>query len=81
MSIGSSAETSRRFLMASAPERMATIEDLYRVEGKAELIAGRIVRLPPFRVGAARAAGEISFSLHDHAEATGLGEAYGGTLV
>lgn len=54
----------------------ATPDDLMRIEGKAELIDGRIVhqmatgRLP------SRVAVRIFRSLDDHADATGLGEAY-----
>ena len=33
--------------MSQAPPRSATVADLYEVEGKAELIAGRIVRFMP----------------------------------
>jgi Uma2 family endonuclease len=59
----------------SAPAR-ATPDDLYRVEGKAELIGGRVVcfmasgRLP------SRTAARIFRSLDDHAAVSGVGEAY-----
>ena len=33
--------------MSNATQVVATLDDLYRVEGKAELIAGRIVYLMP----------------------------------
>ena len=33
--------------MSSGTRIAATLDDLYRVEGKAELIAGRIVRVMP----------------------------------
>lgn len=53
--------------------RRATLDDLMKVEGKAELIGGRIVRymatgLPPNRI-----AGRIFKSLDDYAEARGRG--------
>jgi Uma2 family endonuclease len=54
----------------------ATIEDLYRVEGKAELIGGRIIPLMPTGRRPNRIVFRIAKSLDDHAEATGLGEAY-----
>ena len=55
--------------------RVATLDDLYRVEGKAELINGRIVHematgFLPGRVGL-----RILRSLDDHAETTGRGVA------
>jgi Uma2 family endonuclease len=57
-------------------EIAATIEDLYRVDGKAELIGGRIVPLMPTGRRPNRIAFRIAKSLDDHAEATGQGEAY-----
>lgn len=62
--------------MASATEVVATLADLARVEGKAELIAGRIVHLMPTGRKPSRTASRIFRSLDDHAEATGCGEAY-----
>jgi Uma2 family endonuclease len=53
-----------------------TLDDLYRVEGKAELIAGRIVPLMPTGRVPNRVAFRIARSLDDHAAATGRGEAY-----
>jgi hypothetical protein len=32
--------------MATVPTARATLDDLYRVEGKAELIGGKVVELP-----------------------------------
>jgi Uma2 family endonuclease len=57
-------------------ERAATLEDLARVDGKAELIAGRIVPLMPTGRLPSRVAARIFRSLDDYAEATGRGEAY-----
>ena len=55
---------------------VATLEDLARVDGKAELIAGRIVPLMPTGRLPSRIAGRIFRSLDDYTEATGQGEAY-----
>jgi len=57
-------------------ETTATIEDLYRVDGKAELIDGRIVPLMPTGRRPNRIAFRIAKSLDDHAEATHEGEVY-----
>jgi Uma2 family endonuclease len=62
--------------MSSATQTAATIDDLYRVEGKAELIGGRIVRYMATGRWPSRVAFRISRSLDDYAEATGRGEAY-----
>jgi Uma2 family endonuclease len=53
---------------------VATLEDLYQVDGKAELIDGRIVRMPT-GYGSALAAGEIYASLRDYVRTTGRGVA------
>lgn len=62
--------------MATVEHRDATLEDLYCTEGKAELIGGRIVRLMPTGRKPNRIALRIVRSLDDHAEETGVGEAY-----
>jgi hypothetical protein len=62
--------------MSSATQTAATIDDFYRVEGKAELIAGRIVPLMATGRLPNRVAFRICRSLDDFAEATGRGEAY-----
>ncbi len=54
----------------------ATLRDLGRFEGKAELIAGRIVPLMPTGHRPNAIAGEIFVSLRGHARATGVGMAY-----
>ena len=59
----------------SAPVRQATIADLYRTEGKAELIDGRIVLYPPKGYATCVAKDNILYSLHEYAEKTGEGEA------
>jgi Uma2 family endonuclease len=53
-----------------------TLEDLARYQGKAELVAGRIVPLAPTGRGPSRVASRIFRSLDDFAEAVGRGEAY-----
>jgi Uma2 family endonuclease len=57
-------------------EAAATLDDLYRVEGKAELIAGRIMPLIPTGRRPNRIAFRIVKSLDAHAEEAGQGEAY-----
>jgi hypothetical protein len=54
----------------------ATLADLARTPGKAELIGGRIVPLMPTGRRPNRVAARIFRSLDDHAEMTGQGEAY-----
>jgi len=53
----------------------ATLEDLYREPGKAELIGGRIVRFMATGFRPNRIAGRIYRSLDDHAEVSGAGVA------
>ncbi len=53
-----------------------TLDDLYRVEGKAELIAGRIVQLMPRGDLPSSVAFEIAVSLRDYVKSTGIGKAY-----
>jgi Uma2 family endonuclease len=62
--------------MSSVIETAATLDDLYRVESKAELIAGRIVHLTPTGRMPSRVASRIFRGLDDYAAATGRGEAY-----
>ncbi len=61
----------------SGPElaRPATLEDLYRADGKAELIDGAIVHMPPTGDLPNEAAGEVFVSLRAHARRTGVGRA------
>jgi hypothetical protein len=58
-----------------------TIDDLYRVEGRAELIGGRMVHLPMFGVLPARVVGRLALSLDRHAEQTGRGEMLTSTMA
>jgi Uma2 family endonuclease len=55
----------------------ATIDDLYHVpeNGKAELINGEVVIIPPTGMLPNYAAGEIFFHLHEYARRTKLGNA------
>ena len=62
--------------MSSVTGIAATLDDLYRVKGKAELIAGRIVHLMPTGHKPSRIAFRIARSLDDYAEVTGKGIAY-----
>ena len=55
----------------------ATIEDLYKVEGKAELVDGEIVYMPPAGEDPGFASLEIATSLRSYARQTGRGRAYG----
>lgn len=55
----------------------ATIEDLYKVEGNAELVNGEIVEMPPAGDEPNGASLNITFSLRSHEKRTGRGRAYG----
>src|SRR5262245_18332722 len=54
----------------------ATIDDLCKVEGKAELVHGEIVEMPPAGEDPGAAGFEIAVSLRDHARRTGQGRAF-----
>jgi Uma2 family endonuclease len=56
--------------------REATLEDLYRVEGKAELVDGQLVLMSPGGDDHGTAAGNIYFSLKLYQRAGGVGRAY-----
>ena len=62
--------------MSSVSRSSATLDDLYRVKGKAELIGGRIVHLMATGRKPNRVAFRIARSLDDFAERIGRGEAY-----
>ena len=66
--------------MATAPEPAATIDDLARCAGKAELIAGRIIPLRPTGRRPNLVAGRIFRSLADFVDALGQGEVYTATM-
>jgi Uma2 family endonuclease len=63
--------------MLPTPPTRATLDDLYRVEGKAELVAGRIVHLPLSGDLPSEVAGEILIRLHAYAKVVGQGKAKG----
>ena len=62
--------------MSTITTPRATLDDLYRVEGKAELLGGSIVQLMPSGDLPGTVAEEIFVSLRLHARATGLGFAH-----
>jgi Uma2 family endonuclease len=51
----------------------ATIEDLYKVDGKAELVDGEIAHMSPSGPQHGRAAARIAFRLAEYEATTGLG--------
>jgi len=53
----------------------ATIEDLYKVEGKAELVNGEIILMSPTGILPSYAAGEIFSSLRDYSKRQKYGRA------
>jgi Uma2 family endonuclease len=54
----------------------ATIEDLYKAEGKAELVKGWIIEMPPAGEDSGIAGGEIFANLREYARRTGHGRAF-----
>ncbi len=60
--------------------RRATLDDLLKTEGKAELVGGRIVEQMPTGFRPSRIAFRIARSLDDHAEATRAGWAFGDNM-
>jgi Uma2 family endonuclease len=62
--------------MGKTTQPRATLEDLYRTEGKAELINGRIVPLMPTGVRPNEIAGNIYVSLRQQCKQTGKGHAF-----
>jgi Uma2 family endonuclease len=54
----------------------ATIEDLYKAEGKAELVSGEVVEMPPIGDEPNAASVEVVVSLREYARRTGRGRAY-----
>jgi len=53
----------------------ATIDDLYRVDGKAELVGGEIVHMAPTGDDPAHAGGEVFAALREYAKETRRGRA------
>jgi len=62
--------------MSTASQTMATLDELSRIEGKAELVAGRIVHLMPSGDVPSEVAFEIAVSLRAYAKQRGVGIAY-----
>jgi Uma2 family endonuclease len=62
--------------MASVSVTRATLDDLYRTEGKAELIGGRIFHFMASGFLPSRVAGNVFISLHLHAKSVKQGEAF-----
>ena len=58
----------------------ATIDDLYRVEGKAELIDGSIVEIMASGDIPGTTASELTVRLREYAKKTAIGRAYGGNV-
>lgn len=67
--------------MSTATHTPATLDDLARVHGKAELVNGRIVHIAPHGFLPGRVAGRILLALDDYASASNVGEAFGGNLA
>jgi Uma2 family endonuclease len=66
--------------MATVGHQRATLDDLYRTEGKAELIDGRIVELMANGVRPSEVASNIYVSLRAHVKRTGRGRAFNDNL-
>ena len=54
----------------------ATVSDLYKAPGKAELVNGELVLMPPTGIDSGYAAGEIVASLREHVRRTRQGRAF-----
>ncbi|MBS0209276.1 MAG: Uma2 family endonuclease [Planctomycetes bacterium] len=59
----------------------ATVDDLYRVEGKAELVDGELVHMQANGDWHGIVTGNIFISLHAHVKQLGVGVAYGDSIV
>ena len=57
-------------------KRGATVKDLYRVDGKAEIVHRELVLMSPTGDMPSRASGNVSISLRDYERRTGYGWAY-----
>jgi len=62
--------------MSTSLPAAATLDDLYLVEGKAELIAGRIVTFMPSGHAPSHAAFEIAVALREFGQTSGTGKAF-----
>jgi Uma2 family endonuclease len=68
------------FSLIMTTKTEATIEDIYKVEGKAESLNGEIVHMSPTGDLPGSAAGEIYVSLREYARRTKTGRAYGDNI-
>ncbi len=66
--------------MSTVTEPRATVDDLYRVAGQAELVDGRIIRLPFHTIRVSRIVMAILNRLYDERQRTGLGAVGTSTL-
>lgn len=66
--------------MSTVTPRRATLDDLYRTEGKAELIGGRIVNYMATGLRPSEVASNIFVSLRAFAKQTGKGRAFNDNL-
>jgi Uma2 family endonuclease len=66
--------------MSTVTQAPATLDDLAKVDGQAELIAGRIIKSMPAGMPHNRVSKRIFLSLNDHASRTGVGEAFTDSL-
>jgi Uma2 family endonuclease len=66
--------------MGKTTQAPATLDDLYRTPGKAELIGGRIVPIMPTGIRPSEIASNIYVSLRGHARQTGKGRAFNDNL-
>jgi Uma2 family endonuclease len=62
--------------MSPTTQTAATIDDLARVDGKAELIGGRIVRFMPSGAAPSKIAFRIAIRLDAYVQQRGVGDAY-----
>jgi Uma2 family endonuclease len=60
-------------MITHTPVKEATIDDLYQVEGKAEIVNGKVVLMPPTGDEPSQAGFHVAVSLHQHAKQTGQG--------
>jgi Uma2 family endonuclease len=67
----------RSYIAPSQHYREATIEDLSRTPGKAELVDGKILHFSPTGAAPGYAGDEIFASLREYARCTGRGHAVG----
>ena len=62
--------------MITQTKPKATIEDLYKIDGKAEIVNGEVVLMPPTGDDPSRASGSIFVSLRQHEKEADGGRAF-----